>query len=94
MGIVMLNPTGAVASVERRPERSLETVRGRKVGYVFNQHETGRHFWTALEQEVTRRYSPLATNRAYKVNTWAPTPKAELDSVIAESDYVLVGLGA
>lgn len=51
-------------------------------------------FWKALEQAVDRKFAPSSVHRVYKKNTWAPAPKAEVDKLIAETDFALVGLGA
>ena len=67
---------------------------GRKAGFIFNQHASGLAFWKGLEAEVERRFKPAAMHRVYKENTWAPAPKAEVEKLIGETDYVLVGLGA
>jgi hypothetical protein len=94
MSIIMLDPTGKVASSRGEPERPLEVIAGRRVGYVFNGHASGRVFWKALEDEVEKSYRPSAASRVHKVNTWAPAPHADMQRLLAESDYVLVGLGA
>ena len=94
MTIQMLDPTGVIANTQRRAETVLETLNGRKAGFIFNQHGSGLAFWKALEAEVERRFKPSSMHRVYKENTWAPAPKADVDKLIGETDYVLVGLGA
>lgn len=94
MTITMLDPKGQIVKLERLPEERLRELSGRKVGFVFNQHATGQIFWTAFEQAVTERFQPKSVSRVHKVNTWAPAPKPDIERLIGESDYVLVGLGA
>lgn len=94
MSILLLDPTGAVATTERRTEQKLDRLAGKKVGYIFNQHASGLAFWKALERAVEEKLKPSAVHRVYKENTWAPAPKTEVDRLIEETDYVLVGLGA
>lgn len=94
MTIQMLDPTGVIAKTQRTEETILETLSGRKAGFIFNQHASGLAFWKALESEVERRFQPATMHRVYKENTWAPAPKSEVDKLIGEADYVLVGLGA
>jgi hypothetical protein len=48
----------------------------------------------SLEAEVEQRFKPASMHRVYKENTWAPAPKADVEKLIEETDYVLVGLGA
>jgi hypothetical protein len=94
MTIKLLDPTGVVAKTATKAEALLETLRGRKVGFVFNQHATGLTFWEALEKGVQETFSPSSVERLYKDNTWAPAPKTLVDRLVAETDYALVGLGA
>jgi hypothetical protein len=94
MTIQLLDPTGVIATTQRTAENILETLSGRKAGFIFNQHASGLAFWKGLEEEVERRFKPASMHRVYKENTWAPAPKGEVDKLIGETDYVLVGLGA
>jgi len=94
MTIQLLDPTGALAISQRKAETVLETLSGRKAGFIFNQHASGLAFWKGLEAEVERRFKPASMHRVYKENTWAPAPKGDVDKLIGETDYVLVGLGA
>ena len=93
MTIQMLDPTGVIATSKRTAETVLETLSGRRAGFPF-QHASGLAFWKGLETEVERRFKPASMHRVYKENTWAPAPKGEVDKLIGETDYVLVGLGA
>ncbi len=94
MTIELLDPTGTVAKTPRTEENILETLNGRKAGFIFNQHASGLAFWKSLEAEVERRFKPTAVERVYKENTWAPAPKEDVDKLIGATDYVLIGLGA
>ena len=94
MTIQLLDPTGVIAKSQRTAENILETLSGRKAGFIFNQHASGLAFWKGLEEEVERRFKPASMHRVYKENTWAPAPKRDVDQLIGETDYVLVGLGA
>ena len=94
MTIRLLDPTGSVAKIERREELRIESLTGKRVGFVFNQHRSALDFWNALEREVEKKFSPSAAHRLYKENTWAPAPAAEMDQLIRKTDYALVGMGA
>ncbi len=94
MTIQMLDPVAEVETLVREKERALERLDGKKIGYVFNQHVTALAFWKALEHEVAARLSPASVHPLYKVNTWAPAPKTDLDKLVAEVDFALVGVGA
>lgn len=94
MSILLLDPTGSVAKIQRQEEHHLESLTGKKVGYIFNQHKSALDFWQALEQAVEKKFKPSAAHRVYKENTWAPAPRADVDRLMQETDYALIGVGA
>jgi hypothetical protein len=94
MTIRLLDPTGSVAKIERREEHRIESLTGKRVAFVFNQHRSALDFWNALEREVEKKFKPSAAHRLYKENTWAPAPRAEMDQLMRKTDYALVGMGA
>ena len=95
MRVLLVDPTGTVAKVQQRQnEPALGPLKGKKVGYIFNQHASALAFWKALEAEVQQRIGPSSAYRIYKDNTWAPAPKAKVDQLVLETDYALVGVGA
>ncbi len=79
---------------ERAKEKVLDTLKGKAVGYVFNQHISSLVFWRYLEQSVESALEPSRVLGVYKPNTWAPAPKDDIERVIQETDYALVGVGA
>lgn len=94
MSIRLYDPVGKVEAVRKDRERTLASLKGRKVGYLFNQHASALTFWKALEREVEGRLKPSSAHRVYKTNTWASVAQADADRLIAETDYALVGVGA
>jgi len=94
MAITLYDPVGDVQIPEASPDQYLESLKGKRVGYVFNQHSTGLLFWKHLEQEVKARLAPSGEAKIYKDNTWRPAPQAEMDALLKKIDYALVGIGA
>lgn len=94
MSILLFDPTGNIAQHSQPKEHLLDTLNGKKVGYIFNQHASAGAFWQALEREVDRTLHPSAVHRIYKENTWAPAAKSTVDQLVLETDYALVGVGA
>ena len=94
MSLVLLDPVCEVETFERKVERNLASLKGRKVGYIFNQHISALSFWKALEEQIEKHLHPHTVHRLYKTNTWAPAPKAEVEQLIRQTDYALVGVGA
>jgi hypothetical protein len=94
MGITLFDPVGEVHIPERKAQRGLDTLRGKRAGFVFNQHVSAIAFWKAMEAEIEKTLAPRSVVRIYKSNTWAPAPRADADRVLEDTDYVLVGVGA
>ena len=94
MTIQLFDPVCEPEVVERRAERKLESLKGKKVGYIFNQHKSAVTFWATLEKEIEKTYGWSDAHRVYKANTWASAPKAEIEELVENSDYALVGVGA
>ena len=94
MSIELFDPVGEVEAVTRKPQRVLETLAGKRVGCIFNQHVSAIAFWKAMEEEIGRTLRPESVMRVYKTNTWAPAPRADANKLLAETDYALVGVGA
>lgn len=94
MGIVLYDPVGEVEVVERAQEKVLDTVKGKAVGFIFNQHISAVAFWRHLEQGIEGAFEPSREVRVYKSNTWAPAPRADIQRVLEATDYALVGVGA
>jgi hypothetical protein len=94
MSIQLFDPVGIVDIGHANDERRLETLSGKRVGCIFNQHVSALAFWQALESEIGGSLNPAGVHRVYKTNTWAPAPKADVERLLQESDYALVGVGA
>lgn len=94
MTIQLFDPVGAVEAVQRQTQRALQSLQGKRVGCVFNQHVSALAFWKAMEGEVEKTLKPSNVFRVYKSNTWAPAPRADANRLLEETDYVLVGVGA
>jgi hypothetical protein len=94
MGIQIFDPVGELEVVERRQERAIKELAGLRVGFIFNQHTSAQRFWRTLETEVEASLRPAAVHRVHKDNTWAPAPKDDLERILQETDYALIGVGA
>jgi hypothetical protein len=94
MTIDLFDPVGEVEVVRQQPQRLLESLTGKRVGCVFNQHVSAQAFWRAMEAELENALKPSRVSRIYKSNTWAPAPRADAQRLLGEADYILVGVGA
>lgn len=94
MTIELLDPVGEVEVVHSKEERVLKSLVGKRLGCIFNQHVSALSFWKAMEAEAEAKFKPSRVHRIYKTNTWAPAPAVELEHLLRETDYALVGVGA
>lgn len=94
MTIELFDPVGDIEQIAAKPQRVLETLNGKRVGLIFNQHVSALSFWQALETEIDSTLKPTSMKRVYKTNTWAPAPRADALKLLEETDYALVGVGA
>ena len=94
MSIRLYDPVGVPEVIQAAQRRRFASLHGLRVGYIFNQHTSAQLFWKALEGEVQEQLAPVDAQRIYKTNTWAPAPKVQMDRLIAETDFALVGVGA
>ncbi len=94
VNLILFDPVCEIESVQSKNEFKLSDLRGKRIGYVFNQHVSALAFWKTLEEEIERKLKPSAVHRLYKTNTWASAPKPKMEELIRQTDYVLVGVGA
>ena len=94
MAIKLLDPVGVVETVKSGFAQVLTSLAGKRMGCIFNQHVSALDFWRAMEAEIDAKLKPASVHRVYKTNTWASAPKADVEAMIREADYALVGVGA
>ena len=94
MTIEIYDPVAEVQQAKATARGFIDAVKGKRVGYVFNQHTTAMHFWNHLERAVKAELAPSFEYKLYKDNTWRPAPETEMGAMIKEVDYALVGVGA
>ena len=94
MDIELFDPVGVVEAMHSKQLRALPSIAGKRMGCIFNQHVSALSFWKGMETEIEAKFKPSGIHRIYKANTWAPAPRAEVDKLLQETDYALVGVGA
>lgn len=88
------DPMGLPPSHAKKRRKTLSTLLNRRVAFVWNQYASTKRFWPELERAVDALYEPIAVQRIYKENTWSPAERDQLDKTLADSDYLVVGVGA
>ena len=92
--IQVYDPMGLPAAQTVNKRKLLSTLVNKKVAFVWNQYISTTRFWPELEKSVEAIYEPLAIQRIYKENTWNTASREQMDKTLAESDYLVVGVGA
>ncbi len=94
MSLRLFDPVGDIELPERAAETALDTLKGKAVGYVFNQHISSIVFWKHLEENVVSSLEPSQVLKVYKPSHTKPAAQDEIERVVRETDYSLVGVGA
>ena len=94
MDILLFDPVGDIDLPERAVEKVLDTLKGKVVGYIFNQHISSIVFWKHLEESVESALEPSSTVKVYKPSHTMPAAQDEIERVVRETDFALVGVGA
>ncbi len=88
------SPVGFPAAGSSKVRRHLESLRGKKIGFLWNQYNTTQRFWPRFEEAVVAKNEPGAIVRAYKENTWTPLAGEKLLEFLLNVDCAVVGVGA
>jgi hypothetical protein len=101
--IVFLSPEGSTAKPNRKPLKTLESMQGRRVGFLWGMHDLSTKFWPAFEKEVVDLHSPREVHHHYKHdtgdgkfhgNTWIPSPISDIQEMATQIDCAITGVGA
>jgi hypothetical protein len=92
--IELVSPIGHPRIEAQAPRRAMDTPVGKRVGFIWNQYSVTRNFWPRLEGAIESLCAPPAVQRAYKSNTWMPLEKPKFETLAADVDYLVVGVGA
>ena len=94
MSLRLFDPVGDIDLPHLAEEKALDTLKGKAVGYIFNQHISSIVFWKHLEESVESALEPSSTVKVYKPSHTMPAAQDEIERVVRETDFALVGVGA
>lgn len=92
--IELVSPLGYPRVEAQAERRTLDTLVGRRVGFIWNQYPVTRQFWPCLEQALADVCRPASIERAYKSNTWMPLEPEKFRALADSVDYLVIGVGA
>lgn len=94
MVIRVLDPVADINKpAERKPLRSVQSLQGKRVGFLWGRHAASMKFWPVFEDVVLKKFSAEPV-RLYKNSTWNPAPMSDLEALASKIDYALIGVGA
>ena len=90
----LINPVGYPRIQAQATRRSLDTLVGRRAGFIWNQYRATTGFWPRLERALEELCEPSLVERAYKTNTWSPLDQTKFNRIAEAVDYLVIGVGA
>jgi hypothetical protein len=92
--IELISPRGRAPEAARTTGKRLDTVAGKRVGFIWNQYPATRGFWPHLEREIEAQAGAGRVARAYKSNTWMPLEAPRFSELATAVDCLVIGVGA
>lgn len=91
----VFDPIGEInPAPQGKRRRSLETVVGRRVGFLWGRHAASVKFWPVLEDMIQTSFVPSEVYKVYKESTWNPVSADKLQDLASKIDYAIIGVGA
>jgi len=92
--IELISPLGRVPEAAHDTRQRLDTLAGKRVGFIWNQYPATRGFWPHLEREIEAQALAGRVERAYKSNTWMPLEAQRFSELATAVDCLVIGVGA
>ena len=92
--IELVSPRGRAPEAARTVGKRLDTLAGKRVGFIWNQYPATRGFWPHLEREIEAQAGAGGVERAYKSNTWMPLEAPRFSELATAVDCLVIGVGA
>ncbi len=91
--IVVLNPTAPPRDVRHAMADRLSDIRGKSVGFLWNNKPNGDVLFGRLEELLRQKYEIKGASYGQKPTASIPASEEVLDQLVASADAVVVGLG-
>lgn len=91
----VFDPSGEIKRISgSKPRQLLETVTGKRVGFLWGGHGATATFWPVLEEVVQEMFRPSEVSKLYKESTFNPAPLPQVEEFASKIDYAIIGVGA
>ena len=95
MVLRVLDPIAQINKpTEGKSIRSIESLEGKRIGFLWSRHVASIKFWPAFEEAIRERFKPSEVVQLYKPSTWNPAAIAKVEELASKVDYAFVGVGA
>lgn len=91
--ITVLNPTAPPREVRYAMAERLSDIRGKSVGFLWNNKPNGDVLFGRLEELLRQKYEIKDVSYGKKPTASVPATDEVLDQLVASADAVVVGLG-
>ena len=91
--IVVLNPTAPPRDVRCAMAERLSDIRGKTVGFLWNNKPNGDVLFGRLEELLRQKYEISGASYGRKPTASIPASDEVLDQLVASVDAAIVGLG-
>ena len=91
--IVVLNPTAPPRDVRYAMAERLSDIRGKTVGFLWNNKPNGDVLFGRLEELLRQKYEISGASYGRKPTASIPASDEVLDQLVASVDAAIVGLG-
>ena len=91
--IVVLNPTAPPREVRYAMAERLSDIRGKSVGFLWNNKPNGDVLFGRLEEFLRQKYEIAGASYSQKPTASIPASEEVLEQLVASADAVVVGLG-
>ena len=91
--IVVLNPTAPPREVRHAMAERLPDIRGKTVGFLWNNKPNGDVLFGRLEELLRQKYEIQGASYGQKPTASIPASEEVLDRLVATVDAAVVGLG-
>jgi hypothetical protein len=91
--IVVLDPTAPIRDLRHPDAQRLDSLGGRKIGFLWNSKPNGDTLFNRLEELLRQKYEISSTMHARKPHASIPAEVQVYDELAASVDGVILGLG-
>ena len=91
--IVVLDPTAPIRDLRHPDAQRLDSLGGRKIGFLWNSKPNGDTLFNRLEELLRQKYEISGAVHRHKPDASIPADVQVYDDLATMADAVILGLG-